>query len=120
MSEQSQMEQPQPLTIPKKPGREGGVTAFTLKMIAIVTMFIDHASSAMIENETYYFTYRSLDITLREIGRIAFPIFCFQLAEGAARSKNKLRYALRLLLFGLISEIPFDMALMGSNWDLSR
>lgn len=76
------------------------VTGSTLKIIAIVTMLIDHTAAVLLGN----------NMIMRMIGRIAFPIFIFLLVEGAIHTRNKIKYALRLSLFALISEIPFDLA----------
>lgn len=77
-----------------------GVNGFTLKLIAIITMMIDHIG-AIIYPEIILF---------RIIGRISFPIFCAFVAEGAYYTSNIRRYELRLLLFAFVSEVPFDLA----------
>lgn len=74
-----------------------------LKIIAVVTMIIDHTGAALLPQ------YR----VLRYIGRIAFPIFCFLLAEGAVYTHDIRRYMMRLGIFALVSELPFDLALHG-------
>ncbi len=51
---------------------------------------------------------------LRLIGRISFPIFAFLIAEGFKKTKNVVLYALRLLLAGFISEIPYNLCFNGS------
>jgi hypothetical protein len=94
--------------------KKKGLTGSTLKLIAIVTMLIDHIGAAILtqlpnfarDNTTLYWTYS----ILRYIGRIAFPIFCFLLVEGFLHTRNVKKYAARLFLFALISEIPFDLA----------
>lgn len=101
-----------------------------LKIIAIVTMLIDHIGAIVIENgilkirdvtdfnvffQSKYMTFWwGMDMILRMIGRIAFPIFCFLLVEGFLHTRNPKKYACRLLLFCFISEIPFDLALWGT------
>ena len=92
-----------------------------LKMIAIITMLIDHSALMLLTqyepamrplfslNGTTYSLYR----ICRDIGRVAFPIFCFLLIEGFLHTRNRLRYGRNLLLFALISEIPWN--LMHSN-----
>lgn len=72
----------------------------TLKMIALFTMITDHYG-AIFQNNIYIY---------RIIGRIAFPIYCFLLVEGYFHTSNVKKYAIRLLIFALISELPFDLA----------
>lgn len=90
----------------------------TLKIIACITMFIDHATAGIMipvsRNGLFpgSYTYATLNMyyrILRGIGRVAFPVFCFLLVEGFIHTKNRLRYALSLLIFGLISEIFYDV-----------
>jgi hypothetical protein len=80
------------------------ISGSTLKIIAIITMLIDHTAAILITNDSF------LSITMRSIGRIAFPIFVFLLIEGAIHTHSKLKYAIRLSLFAILSEIPFDLA----------
>ena len=79
------------------------MSAFLLKLIALISMMIDHVGVV----------YQPLfDFSLyRYIGRIAFPIFVFFVAEGCRRTSNLGKFVLRLGAFALISEIPFTLAL---------
>lgn len=88
-----------------------GLTASQLKWIAIASMIIDHFAVAIyMRLDCYtYIGYR----TMRYIGRIAFPIYCFLLVEGFFYTKNIKKYIMRCALFALLSEIPFDMAMYG-------
>lgn len=79
------------------------MTSTVLKLIALITMIIDHTGAIFFPS----------NITLRIIGRIAFPIYCFLLIEGYNHTKNIKKYGLRLFIFALISEIPFDYAFNG-------
>lgn len=74
------------------------MSAFVLKIIAIITMFIDHIGYAIHDGNFSYYNY---------IGRIAFPIFAFQVSEGYIHTKNLKKYFIKLLLFAIISQIPF-------------
>ena len=101
----------------------------TLKWIAIVTMLIDHIGAVLFENGfikaynqqlsgafSYSVTHAVwyADIWMRRIGRVAFPIFCFLLVEGFFHTSNRKKYALRLGIFALVSEVPFDLAFRSS------
>ena len=97
------------------------MSSLVLKLIALGTMLIDHVAACL--NRSGHFPPGnfsgaifadgafSLYWFMRAVGRIAFPIFCFQLVEGAIHTKNKGAYATRIAVFALISEFPFDLAL---------
>ena len=121
------------------------ITGYHLKMIALVTMLIDHFAAVVIwriykksfsisarmqmssrlgdkiivwvaENQELIFSIYEI---MRYIGRMAFPIYCYLLVEGFLHTRNVKKYGLRLLLFAFLSEIPFDLALKGEIWDTS-
>ena len=98
-----------------------GISGSTLKLIAIVSMLIDHTAATVIRallisaSPDWQPGLRTLYSVSRDIGRLAFPIFCFLLVEGFLHTRNPKKYAGRLFLFALISEIPFDLALQ-SGW----
>ncbi|GEM_PF-758212 len=85
-----------------------GISGSTLKIIAIVTMFIDHVGATIVQGELFNLTYDyatmeiifNLGLAMRIIGRLAFPIFCFLLVEGFMQTLKSMHYAyLYLLLF---------------------
>ncbi|MCD8108866.1 MAG: conjugal transfer protein TraX [Clostridiales bacterium] len=80
--------------------RAACINGFLLKLIAIVTMLIDHIGAVLYPDQMIF----------RYIGRIAFPVFVFLLVEGFYYTRNIRKYELRLLLFAIISECPFDLA----------
>ena len=75
------------------------MTSFALKIIALITMFIDHSGYAIMGHFSFF----------NYIGRVAFPIFAFQISEGYKHTKNLNKYFLRLGLFALVSQIPFSL-----------
>lgn len=89
-----------------------GLSGSTLKIIAMVTMLIDHIGAAVFARMIISGNAELYDLYLvfRKIGRLAFPIFCFLLIEGFCHTRNVKKYALRLCMFAVISEIPFDLA----------
>ena len=86
----------------------GGLSASVLKLTAIAVMLIDHSAVVFVGTGMSVW---------RMIGRLGFPIFAFFIAEGAGRTKNIYKYMLRLAVFALVSELPFDLALFGSWFD---
>lgn len=89
-----------------------GLSGSTLKIIAMVTMLIDHIGAAVLARMIIAGNVKLYDMyhVLRLIGRIAFPIFCFLLVEGFVHTRSLGKYAARLCLFAVLSEIPFDLA----------
>lgn len=100
--------------------RKCGLPQEGLKLIACITMLLDHIGAVTImacfETATGANKGTLLDLyeILRMIGRLAFPIYCFLLVEGSDHTRNSKRYGLRLLIAALLSEIPYDLALYGS------
>lgn len=112
-----------------------GISGSTVKIVAIIAMLIDHIGAVVFARElmaqgmgelasstdvaevinwlmghaALYYGY----IALRAIGRVGFPIFCFLLVEGFQKTRDVKKYALRMALFALISEIPFNLAFRG-------
>lgn len=86
------------------------INGAVLKYIAFISMFIDHFNKAIITPLLNYqqplvFISSLFDI----IGRIAFPIFAFMIVEGFYKTKSRGKYLRNLLIFAIISEIPYDM-----------
>ncbi len=95
-----------------------GISGAILKWIALVTMLIDHFAVAVykpaLHNDfTVHTSYKLYYDIMRDTGRIAFPIFIFLLIEGYKHTKSTGKYLLRLAIFAIISEIPFDLAVYG-------
>ncbi len=80
---------------PSVPAKRWGLSASTLKIIACITMLIDHVGA---------FILTDLEI-LRIIGRIAFPIFAYFIAEGCRYTRNKLKRFLLVLGLAIICEV---------------
>ena len=120
------------------------LTGYHLKLIALITMLIDHIAVVVIMrvyrasyritgsmqlseefrdkvivwvSENQNLVYMVYDI-MRNIGRMAFPIYCFLLVEGFVHTRSVAKYAGRLAVFALLSEVPFDLAIAGEWWTL--
>ena len=80
------------------------LTSAHLHIIAIAAMLLDHLwASGLLQSQLFTC-----------IGRLAFPLFSFMVAEGCHYTRSRQRYAKRLLLWALLTEVPFDLMLSGS------
>ena len=107
-----------------------GLSGSVLKWIAVLSMVIDHFAASILYHGIYvpaakagmtyahdlYVFYR----VLRGVGRLAFPIYCFLLVEGFVHTRSVKKYALRLGVFALLSEFPFDLCLYRSFWYIEK
>ena len=73
------------------------MNSFVLKIIACITMFIDHIGYVIFDGPSWF----------NYIGRLAFPIFAFQISEGFIHTKDVKKYLLRLFILAIVSQVPF-------------
>ena len=81
-----------------------------LKLIAMVAMVFDHVGDNFFPDQVW----------MRVIGRIAMPIFAFCIAEGFSHTRDQKKYLLRMVVFALVSEIPFDLVTAGKVLEFSH
>ena len=81
------------------------LTAAVLHIIAMTLMLMDHLWATLLPAREW----------LTCAGRVAFPIFAFMAVEGYFHTRNFKKYILRMLLFAVLSEIPFDL-MYGGTW----
>jgi len=80
-----------------------------LKLVAIISMTVDHVGAILLPQVGW----------LRIIGRVAFPLFAYQLAVGYLHTRNLSRYALRLAFWGLIAQAVYMIAFRVRLWTLN-
>ncbi|QUB71741.1 conjugal transfer protein TraX [Prevotella multiformis] len=77
-----------------------GLSGSALKVIALVSMTLDHIACYLMDNGLAYDAMRTID-------RMAFPIFAFLLVEGYVHTRSVRKYAVNLFVFALVSDIPW-------------
>ena len=98
------------------PARFQILSGSMLKVIACIAMLIDHTGAIVLSQyqpaltNLFYINGRGISAyrIVRDIGRCAFPIFCFLIVEGFLHTHDRRKYGRNLLLFALISEIPWN------------
>lgn len=98
------------------------ISGSTLKLLAVASMLVDHLGHYVARDNELCMqalcTIGSRDITpyflMRAFGRIAFPLFAFLLVEGFVHTRDRVKYGRNLLLFALISEIPWNLVHAGT------
>ena len=81
-----------------------------LKLIAMIAMIFDHVGDNFFPEQVW----------MRIIGRMAMPIFAFCIAEGFCHTRDKRKYLGRMVVFGIVSEIPFDLVTAGKMLEFSH
>lgn len=77
------------------------MSSFFIKVFALIFMVIDHAGYILFPEQFF----------LRVLGRLAFPLFAYQMAVGFSHTRNKEKHILKLLLFGILCQIPYNLLL---------
>lgn len=110
----------------KKAYHKGVLSGAVLKWIAMLTMLIDHIGVAVLQRTAVYKggigsagwlletpykdMFWNVGTACRIVGRISFPLYCFLLVEGFLHTRDWRKYWVRLAVFAVVSEIPFDLA----------
>lgn len=92
------------------------MSVFAIKLLALVTMVIDHSAyylygSSLIGHGLYF--------AMRTAGRIAFPLYAFLLVNGFEKTSDRGKYLSRLVLFAAVSQIPYTVVFSYENYSLS-
>ena len=82
---------------------ERKLTSNQLKLLAMLTMTIDHIGVQLFPGILW----------LRIVGRLAFPIYAYMIAEGCAHTRNRRKYLLQMAGLALLCQLVYFFA-MGS------
>ncbi len=82
----------------------GGISANTLRLLAMVGMLLDHLWGTIVSGNLW----------MTCLGRLVFPIYAFQITEGFFHTSDRKKYIRRLVFFALLAEIPFNYMTMSS------
>lgn len=91
------------------------MTASILKLIAIISMTIDHIGAYLFYSGSDIVSPQGINL-MRSIGRMALPIFAYFLVVGYFKTRNIKKYISRMHLFAIISQIPFTLAFYYENY----
>ena len=83
-----------------------------IKYIAMITMMLNHIAHMFLAPETVLYE------VFEDVGYFTAPVMCFFLVEGYSYTRSKINYGLRLLLFALISQIPFKLAFYFGSFNM--
>ena len=83
-----------------------------LKVIAMVTMAIDHTASYL----PVLYQWPELCRLMNTVGRVAFPVFAFLLVEGFIHTHDRKKYGRNLLVFAVVSQVPWALAHLSSKY----
>ena len=87
-------------------------------VIGVERMGIPALSEALATNSDLMVT-AGWTLALQLAGGLAVPVYAFLLVEGFCRTSDYRRYLLTILLFAVISEVPYDLAISGVFWDMT-
>lgn len=102
-----------------KKSKSISVNWYQIKRIAAFSMVLDHMVASGLVTQTFLMTYLHIDLKIsavcveimRFFGRVAFPIYAYSIAQGCVYTQSFFKYLIRLSLFAIVSEIPFNLAL---------
>ena len=80
------------------------MTSAGLHILAMLLMLLDHMWATVVSGNDW----------MTCLGRMAFPIFAFMIVEGYFHTRSVKKYALRMLLYAVVSEIPINLVASGS------